>query len=110
MLLLRYADERRHLRSRRAATLLRSRGQVKRPTTFCETCGPKAAPFAEPFREAAKTLAEIEPLLFVCDPDDVPEEVVRALAGVEKLARAFDAILCEQCKRIGPPLPKEFRR
>jgi hypothetical protein len=30
----------------------------------------------------------------------------RALVDVEKLARSFDALLCAECRKLGPRLPR----
>lgn len=35
------------------------------------------------------------------------EELERVASDGYQLARAFDAVLCKQCKQLGPPCPEE---
>jgi len=66
---------------------------------LCPRCRPAALRFLDPMQNMARKLDEIRKA-----PDNVAE-LDRLVAEGEKLARSFDAILCAECRKLGPPLP-----
>lgn len=69
--------------------------------SLCPSCRPKALPFARAMREMADKLEAVRGF------NDASRfaEFERVVAEAEVLARTFDALLCERCKKLGPPLP-----
>lgn len=66
---------------------------------LCAVCQPKAELFADRMEEMRCKLNRV--IQTMRDPD----ELDRLLPDAEKLARSFDAILCAECRKLGPRLP-----
>jgi hypothetical protein len=64
---------------------------------LCAVCLPKAEPYVKPMEEMWRKLDAA-----ARDGTALGEH---ALADAEKLARSFDAILCPECRKLGPRLP-----
>lgn len=64
---------------------------------LCERCQRKAEPLVEPMEAMSRKFEEADRTGTVFDE--------KFLAAAEKLARNFDAILCAECKKLGPRLP-----
>lgn len=64
---------------------------------LCATCQPKAEPFADRMEAMKRKLAA------ALESGDLLDE--QSLRDAEKLARSFDAILCPECRKLGPRLP-----
>lgn len=62
---------------------------------LCATCQPKAEPFIRRMEEMSRKLAVVRD----------GAEVEKLLPDAEKLARSFDAVLCADCRKLGPRLP-----
>lgn len=69
---------------------------------LCPKCKPEALRFLEPLQDMARKLDEIRK--FPVTHASVAE-FDRTLVEAEKLARSFDAILCAECRKLGPPCP-----
>ncbi len=64
---------------------------------LCAECSRKGAPYVKSFEEMRRKLETA-----MRDGPLLDEETLRE---AEKLARRFDAILCDECRKLGPRLP-----
>jgi hypothetical protein len=71
---------------------------------LCDACAPKALPFTDAMIDMSNKLAALR---CVTEGGDLSRlaELDRVVADGEKLARSFDAILCDRCRKLGPPCP-----
>lgn len=76
----------------------------KRRSILCDVCAPRALPFTDRMVDMANKL---EALRAAIDGGDLSrvEELDRVASDGYQLACAFDAVLCKQCKQLGPPCP-----
>jgi hypothetical protein len=76
---------------------------IERGAELCPSCAEAACPLAERFQAMSRKLVELkedasrEPSRFA--------ELERVYREAEELARSLDAVLCAECKKLGPPFP-----
>lgn len=75
-----------------------------RRSILCDVCAPRALPFTDRMVDMGNKL---EALRAAINGGDISrlEELDQVAEEGYQLARAFDAVLCKQCKQLGPPCP-----
>jgi ribosomal protein L34E len=64
---------------------------------LCAVCSPKAEPYVKRMEEMSRKLEAVR--------NGGAAQLEQLLPDAEKLARAFDAVLCAECRKLGPRLP-----
>jgi hypothetical protein len=81
-------------------------GMKKETHELCWACAKATRPFVEPLEEMRRKLVELNKAAEGRDPSRA-HELERVHREAYRLARALDAILCAECKKLGPPCPEE---
>lgn len=84
-----------------------NRMSFDRRNGLCDACQPRALPFADRMVDMGNKL---DALATAIDCGDISslEELDRVADDAYRLAKAFDAVLCKECKKLGPPCPKRW--
>jgi hypothetical protein len=64
---------------------------------LCAVCLPKAEPYVKRMEEMARKLEAAR--------NGAALDLEQILPEAEKVARSFDALLCAECRKLGPRLP-----
>lgn len=71
---------------------------------LCDACCPTAMLFTDRMVDMSRKLGTLRAA--AARDSSRLAELEALLVDAEKLARSFDAILCKQCRKLGPSLPR----
>ena len=71
---------------------------------LCAACVVLVGPFLPQFTELARKLDDLTDTAQGRDPSRA-DELDRALEEAELVGRTFDRLLCDECRKLGPPFP-----